>query len=125
MSLTTLKGIIAFIFSFPFVVFMNVLWGFLSFMAAFTVDKSKFPINCELDNLVTVGAGGIKSIGYIASDTAVALRAAEFGVPEFISTPIVPIFFGLVWLVKFSSLKDKSFGLCVIGVVDQFSLRGD
>ncbi|ENV3677526.1 hypothetical protein ACFJ5Y_001247 [Vibrio parahaemolyticus] len=117
MNLTILKNIVAITFSLPFVILVNAIWGIISLVAAFTVDKSKFPINCELDNLATVQTGGFESMGYIVSETAVALRAAELGVPEFLSTPIIPFIFGLVWVVKFVTLEDKSFQVWAINLV--------
>ncbi|EGR1219828.1 TPA: hypothetical protein ACMDP0_003666 [Vibrio parahaemolyticus] len=117
MNLTILKNIVAITFSLPFVILVNVIWGIISLMAAFTVDKSKFPINCELDNLATVQTGGFDSMRYIVSETAVALRSAELGVPEFLSTPIIPIIFGLIWFFKFTALEDKSFRVCAINFV--------
>ncbi|MEI8598897.1 hypothetical protein P4S64_18850 [Vibrio sp. M60_M31a] len=117
MNLTILKNIVAITFSLPFVILVNIIWGIISLMAAFTVDKSKFPINCELDNLATVQTGGLDSMRYIVSETAVALRAAELGVPEFLSTPIIPIIFGLIWFFKFTALEDKSFRVCAINFV--------
>ncbi|WP_139817872.1 hypothetical protein [Vibrio harveyi] len=93
---------------------MNLLWGVISIFAALTVDKSKFPIHCELDKLSTVIDGGYSSLGYVASETAMALRAAELGVPDFFSTPAIPAFFGVVWLIKFAFLENKSSDLYVI-----------
>lgn len=88
------------VFSIPVLAILNIIFGTVSLAAAFSVDKGKFPINCDLENPASILMGGYQSLSIIASETAVAMKAAEFGVPDFISTPLLPAFFALVWLLK-------------------------
>lgn len=88
------------VFSIPSLALLNLLFAVISVVAAFRVDQSKFPISCDIERFELVLIGGYQSMANIASETAVALWVAELGVPDFLSTPLIPLVFMLAWIVK-------------------------
>ena len=88
------------LFSIPSLALINFFFGAVSIIAVLQVDKSQFPIICDLENFHYVLTGGYQSMQIVISETAVALRAAELGIPNVFATPFIPLFFSIFWFIK-------------------------
>jgi hypothetical protein len=101
-----LRAFLRVLFSIPALAVINILLAILSLVAAFSVDKNDLSIICDIDNIEAMLFTGTSSLQIITADTAVSLIAARAGIPDFIGSPILPLFFTFSWFIKVYNSED-------------------